>query len=204
MTEKNRCLWAINVPDIYVRYHDMEWGVPVYRDQILFEFLILEGFQAGLSWLTILKKRNNFRNAFDGFDALKISRYNKQKISELLQNSGIIRNKHKINAAIHNARAFLEIQSKFGSFSNYMWRFVDGLPIVNHWKCDRDIPATSTISDQLSKDLYSRGFKFVGSTIMYAHMQAVGMVNDHLIQCFRYQEVIEHYTAESNQHETMA
>ncbi|MBN2103278.1 DNA-3-methyladenine glycosylase I [bacterium] len=193
MTEKARCLWATDVPDIYIRYHDVEWGVPVYNDRILFEFLILEGFQAGLSWLTVLKKREYFRMAFDDFDVYKISQYDENKISELIQNAGIIRNKQKINAAITNARAFLDLQAAFDSFSNYMWRFVDSSPIVNHWKSDQEVPATSSISDQLSKDLYSRGFKFVGSTIMYAHMQAVGMVNDHLIHCFRHQEIIEGY-----------
>ena len=189
MMELNRCTWATNVPEIYTTYHDTEWGVPVHEDRLLLEFLILEGFQAGLSWLTILKKRENFRQAFDGFDAEKISRYHTNKIHLLLNNPGIIRNKLKINAAITNARAFLAVQQEFGSFSKYMWQFVNGRPIINHWKKHEEIPVTSPISDRLSKDLYGRGFKFVGSTIIYAHMQAAGMVNDHLIYCFRHKEL---------------
>ena len=189
MTEKTRCAWATGVPEIYTQYHDTEWGVPVFDDRILFEFLVLEGFQAGLSWLTILKKRKNFRLAFDQFDPEKISRYDQQKIAWLLDNPGIIRNKQKINAAVTNARAFLKVQSEFGSFSDYIWDFADGTPIRNQWKSDREIPARTTLSDRLSQDLYRRGFKFVGSTIVYAHMQATGMVNDHLVTCFRYDEI---------------
>ncbi|MBN1779680.1 DNA-3-methyladenine glycosylase I [bacterium] len=197
MTTPFRCRWATNVPDIYIRYHDTEWGVPVTDDRLLFEFLILEGFQAGLSWLTVLKKRGHFREAFDNFDAEKIGRYSEGKIAELLGNAGIIRNRQKIHAAVTNAGAFLDIQAEFGSFSQYMWRFVDGRPVINHWKEDSDIPATSAISDLLSRDLYERGFKFVGSTIMYAHMQAVGMVNDHLTRCFRHGELAASTKSES-------
>ena len=189
MTDKMRCHWATGVPDIYIRYHDTEWGVPVNDDSLLFEFLILEGFQAGLSWLTVLKKRDNFRRAFDGFNPVRMCRYDDRKISELLDNPGIIRNRLKIRAAITNAKAFLKTQEEFGTFAGYMWRFVEGRPIVNHWKSDRDIPASTPLSDKLSKDLIERGFKFVGSTIMYAHMQAVGMVNDHCIHCFRHREI---------------
>ena len=189
MTEKIRCTWATGAPEIYTHYHDAEWGVPVFNDRILFEFLILEGFQAGLSWLTILKKRENFRLAFDQFDPEKISGYDQQKIAQLLENPGIIRNRLKINAAVTNARAYLNIQSEFKSFSDYIWRFAEGRPIVNHWRTDREIPARSGLSDRISRDLYGRGFKFVGSTIIYAHMQATGMVNDHLVTCFRYREV---------------
>jgi DNA-3-methyladenine glycosylase I len=189
MTEKIRCAWAARVPEIYTQYHDSEWGVPVFDDRILFEFLILEGFQAGLSWLTILKKRENFRLAFDQFDPEKISRFDQHRIAQLLDNPGIIRNRQKINAAVSNARAYLKIQSEFRSFSDYIWRFVEGRPIVNHWKTDREIPARTGLSDTISRDLYKRGFKFVGSTIIYAHMQATGMVNDHLVTCFRYLEV---------------
>lgn len=193
MIEKPRCAWAVNVPEIYIDYHDTEWGVPVKDDRTLFEFLILEGFQAGLSWLTILKKREHFRRAFDGFDPEKIVRYDEKKISELHRDRDIIRNRLKIQAAVTNARAFLGVQSRFGSFSDYMWRFVDGAPILNHWETDSGIPAKTALSEKLSMDLYGRGFKFVGPTIMYAHMQAVGMVNDHLIGCFRHQEIIELY-----------
>jgi DNA-3-methyladenine glycosylase I len=189
MRTLKRCEWAANGPEIYIRYHDEEWGVPVFEDERLFEFLILEGFQAGLSWLTILKKRENFRQAFDGFNALKISRYGDKKIEELLLNPGIIRNKQKIHAAVTNARAFLEVQSEFGSFSDYMWRFVDDRPIVNRIRSLKEMPAVSPVSEKMSKDLIQRGFKFVGPTIIYAHMQAVGMVNDHFTDCFRYTEL---------------
>lgn len=190
MTEKIRCTWATGVPEIYTQYHDTEWGVPVFDDRILFEFLILEAFQAGLSWLTILKKRENFRLAFDQFDPEKISRYDQQKIAQLLENPGIIRNRLKINAAVSNARAFLKIQSEFTTFSDYIWRFAEGRQIVNHCRTDQEIPAKTGLSDKISRDLYQRRFKFVGSTIVYAHMQATGMVNDHLVTCFRYREVI--------------
>jgi len=185
---KKRCQWAGNDP-LYQKYHDEEWGVPVYDDDLLFEFLILEGFQAGLSWITILKKRENFRKAFDNFDYQKIAKYDQQKINELLHNEGIIRNKLKINATITNAKAFIEVQKEFGSFSKYIWSFTGGKPLRNKFKQMGDIPAKTELSDKISKDLKKRGFKFVGSTIVYAHMQATGMVNDHTTDCFRFNEV---------------
>ena len=182
-----RCGWAKN--DLAIRYHDTEWGVPVHDDRKLFEFLILEGAQAGLSWDTILRKRENYRRAFDNFDAKKIARYNEEKIAELLNNEGIIRNRLKISSTIQNAKAFLKIQKEFGSFDKYVWSFVDGKPIVNRRKNLSEVPAKTDVSDKLSKDLKKRGFNFVGSTIMYAFMQATGMVNDHLKSCFRYNEI---------------
>ncbi len=185
---KNRCAWCGEDP-IYVKYHDEEWGVPVYDDHKLFEFLVLESFQAGLSWITILKKRENFRIAFDNFDYQKIAKYDDKKFDELIQNAGIIRNKLKIKATISNAIAFMEVQKEFGSFSKYIWAFVNHKPIDNHWRNLNEIPTKTEISDTLSKDLKKCGFKFVGSTIIYAHMQATGMVNDHVIACFRYKEV---------------
>lgn len=181
--EKQRCDWA-GEQEIYQKYHDEEWGVPVWDDQIHFEFLILESFQAGLSWITILKKRENFRKAFDEFNYKKIALYNEDKIQSLLQNEGIIRNQMKIRAAVNNASAFMEIQNEFGSFTDYIWKFVDGKPLVGNWKSLKEVPATTEISDKLSKDLKKRGFKFVGSTVMYAHMQATGIVNDHILDCF--------------------
>jgi len=187
-----RCEWAGSDP-LYVKYHDTEWGVPVWDDRKLFEFLILEGMQAGLSWLIILRKRENFRKAFDQFDPETIARYDEKKIQALLRDAGIIRNRLKIQAAIANARAFLKIQEEFGSFARYMWRFVDGKPIVNHWRRLSEIPTHSPESDALSRDLKQRGFKFVGTTICYAHMQAVGMVNDHVVNCFRHQEILNQY-----------
>ena len=180
---KNRCTWCLS-SDLYKEYHDNEWGKPVYDDATIFEFLILETFQAGLSWITILNKRENFRLAFDNFDYKKIAHYSDAKQEELLQNSGIIRNKLKVKSAVTNAIAFIEIQNEFGSFSQYIWGFVDGKPIENKPKTLKDVPATSAISDALSKDLKKRGFKFVGSTVMYAHMQATGMVNDHVEDCW--------------------
>lgn len=186
--DKHRCGWCVGDP-LYEAYHDMEWGVPVKDDDTLFEFLILETFQAGLSWITILRKRENFREAFDHFDYKKIAGYSQDKIDELLQNPGIIRNKLKVNATVSNAKAFMGIQEEFGSFSKYIWDFVDGNPIKNAWENYKHAPATSEVSDALSKDLKKRGFKFVGSTVIYAHMQATGMVNDHEIHCFRYHEV---------------
>jgi DNA-3-methyladenine glycosylase I len=171
-------------------YHDHEWGVPVHNDRVWYEFLILEGFQAGLSWRTILLKRENFRQAFDLFDPQKIAIYDDNKVGELLSNPGIIRNQSKIRSSILNARAFLNVQSEFGSFDAYIWRFVDGRPKVNAWKSIEEIPARSPESDSLSKDLIQRGFKFVGSTICYAHMQATGMINDHTTGCFRYKELV--------------
>jgi DNA-3-methyladenine glycosylase I len=188
-TEKTRCAWAVGMDEFYVRYHDEEWGVPVHDDRLLFEFLILEGAQAGLSWRTVLNKRQNYRTAFDNFDAEKIARYGDAKIAKLLNNEGIIRNKLKIHSAVQNAKAFLKVRDEFGSFDAYQWRFVGGRSIVNHLKSIKEVPAKTKISDAMSKDLIARGFKFVGSTICYAHMQAVGMVNDHLVTCFRHKEL---------------
>ncbi|MEE1961308.1 DNA-3-methyladenine glycosylase I [Flagellimonas taeanensis] len=186
--EKHRCGWCVGDP-LYEAYHDTEWGVPVKDDDLLFEFLTLETFQAGLSWITVLRKRDNFRKAFDQFDYKKIATYKQPKIDALLENPGIIRNKLKVHATVSNAVAFMEIQKEFGSFSNYIWGFVDGSPIKNTLENYRHAPATTPISDAISKDLKKRGFKFVGSTVVYAHMQATGMVNDHEIHCFRYHEV---------------
>lgn len=185
---KIRCDWCLGDP-LYEAYHDDEWGKPVYDDDTLFEFLTLETFQAGLSWITVLRKRENFRIAFDEFNYRIISKYNQKKIDSLLQDSGIIRNKLKINATITNAQAFMKIQEEFGSFSKYIWDFVGGKPIKNRFKSLNDIPANTDLSDTISKDLKKRGFKFVGTTVVYAHMQATGMVNDHVINCFRYDEV---------------
>lgn len=184
-----RCSWCGNDP-LYMDYHDKEWGLAIYDDQRLFEFLILETFQAGLSWITVLRKRENFRLAFDNFDYQKIGSYDEKKYEELLLNKGIIRNKLKIKAAISNANAFMEVQNEFGSFSNYIWKFSDGRPIVNQRENLQDVPATTPLSDSISKDLKKRGFKFVGSTVVYAFMQATGIVNDHVTSCFRYKEVI--------------
>ncbi len=186
--DKHRCGWCLG-DSLYESYHDNEWGVPVKDDALLFEFLILETFQAGLSWITILRKRDNFRKAFDAFDYQKIAAYDQAKIDSLLQDSGIVRNKLKINATVSNAKAFMEVQKEFGSFSAYIWGFVDGKPITNSFKNYKDAPANTPLSDAISKDLKKRGFKFVGSTVIYAHMQATGMVNDHEINCFRYHEV---------------
>jgi len=183
----HRCEWPGADPT-YIDYHDREWGVPVHDDRLLFEFLILEGAQAGLSWITILKKRENYRAAFDGFDPTKVARYTDHKIEKLLANPGIVRNTLKINAAVRNARAFLKVQSEFGSFDAYIWRFVDGVPRQNARRSLQEVPARTPESDALSKDLKQRGFSFVGSTIMYAHMQATGMVNDHIVSCFRHAE----------------
>jgi len=186
--ERQRCPWSLGVNDLYLAYHDNEWGVPVRDDQQQFEFLILEGAQAGLSWATVLNKRAGYRRAFDGFDAERIARYGDRKTAELLQNPAIIRNRLKVAAAITNARAYLKVREELGSFSDYLWGFVDGCPIQNRWCRQDDVPATSPESDALSRDLKKRGFKFVGSTIMYAHMQATGMVNDHLVSCYRHAE----------------
>lgn len=188
MSEIKRCGWCVGDP-LYEAYHDLEWGVPVLNDDMIFEFLTLETFQAGLSWITVLRKRNNFREAFDDFDYRKIALYEEPKITELMQNSGIIRNQMKIRAAVSNAREFMKIQDEFGSFSKYIWSFVEGKPIQNKIEHHKEAPATTEISDILSKDLKKRGFKFVGSTVVYAHMQATGMVNDHQKDCFRYHEV---------------
>ena len=187
-----RCAWS-GSDDLYVAYHDKEWGIPEFDDQKLFEMLILEGAQAGLSWITVLKKRENYRNLFDGFDVQKIIAYDDSKVQELLKNKGIIRNRLKIASVISNARAFIEIQSEFGSFSKYIWSFVGGKPIINEWKSLGDIPASTPESDAMGKDLKKRGFKFIGTTICYAFMQAVGMVNDHTTDCFRYREIIAGY-----------
>jgi DNA-3-methyladenine glycosylase I len=184
MEEKTRCKWCVGIA-IYEKYHDEEWGVPVYDDQKLFEFLILETFQAGLSWITILKKRENFKLAFDDFDYKKVALYTEDKIQELLQNAGIIRNQLKIRAEVSNAVAFMKVQDEFGSFSKYIWEFTEGKPINNNRKTLKEVPATTPLSDAISKDLKKRGFKFVGSTVVYAHMQATGMVDDHVDDCWK-------------------
>jgi len=181
-----RCSWPTN--DLAIKYHDEEWGSPLHDDRRLFEFLILEGAQAGLSWDTILRKRENYRRAFDDFDVNKVARYTEKRLAKLLLDEGIIRNRLKIASAVSNAKAFQKVQKEFGSFDKYIWSFVDGKPIVNKWKLTSQVPATSPESDAISKDMKKRGFNFVGSTIMYAHMQATGMVNDHLVSCFRYRE----------------
>jgi len=181
----SRCPWPSDDP-LMIAYHDKEWGVPLHDDQKLFEFMVLDCFQAGLSWRTVLHKRENFRKAFDNFDYRKIAKYDQQKIDSLLQDAGIIRNKAKINGTIQNARCFLEVQKEFGSFDHYIWSFTNGKIVVNKWKSLSELPARSEISDLMSKDLVKRGFKFAGSTICYAFMQAIGMVNDHLTTCFRY------------------
>jgi len=185
---KKRCAWSGTDP-LYIAYHDEEWGVPIHDDRVLFEFLVLEGAQAGLSWSTILRKRDAYRRAFDRFDPRKVARYEKRKVAALLRDAGIVRNRAKIASAIKNAKAFLDVQAEFGSFDAYQWRFVNGRPIQNRWRAEGDIPPRSAESDAMSDDLKSRGFSFVGSTIIYAHMQAVGMVNDHVVTCFRHREV---------------
>jgi DNA-3-methyladenine glycosylase I len=186
--ELQRCEWAGADP-VYIKYHDKEWGVPVYNDRKLFEMLILEGAQAGLSWITILKKRPTYRKAFAGFDPQAIARFDKRKINSLLKDPGIVRNRLKVEATVQNARAFLELKEQQGKFSNFLWQFVDGEPIVNHWRRLKQIPAKTPVSDAMSKALKQQGFKFVGSTICYAFMQAVGMVNDHTTNCFRHAEI---------------
>lgn len=187
-----RCGWSVkdNEP-LYVSYHDEEWGVPVHDDQKLFEFIVLEGAQAGLSWLTILRKREGYRKVFAEFDPQKVARFSESKIKKLLQDASIIRNNLKVRSAVTNAKAFLKVQEEFGSFDKYIWQFTDGKPIVNHWKTLKDIPPRTKESDIMSKDLISRGFKFVGSTICYAHMQATGMVNDHTTECFRHSQLLK-------------
>ncbi len=189
---KTRCGWVNNTFPEYVKYHDEEWGVPVYDDKIHFEFLILEGAQAGLSWSTVLKKRDGYRQAFADFDVDKVAAFSPAQIEALITNPGIIRNKLKIAAAVNNAQRFKEVQTEFGSFNKYIWGFVDNEPVINVWKSSGEVPATSEASDALSKDLKKRGFKFVGSTIIYAHMQATGLINDHYIDCFRHEEVKEY------------
>ncbi|MGI6622028.1 MAG: DNA-3-methyladenine glycosylase I [Clostridiaceae bacterium] len=181
----NRCSWCGN-DELYLKYHDEEWGVPVHDDNKHFEFLVLESAQAGLSWMTILRKRENYRKAYDGFDPIKVAQYDENKISELLQNPGIIRNRRKIESSINNARCFLKIQKEFGSFDNYIWSFVNNKPVKNHWTDISQVPANSELSDKISKDLKARGFRFLGSTIVYSHLQAAGLINDHLISCFKY------------------
>jgi DNA-3-methyladenine glycosylase I len=188
----NRCAWCEN-DELYVEYHDKEWGVPVHNDNKHFEFLVLEAAQAGLSWLTVLKKRENYRAAYDNFAPVKVAKYDEKKLNELLNNPGIIRNQRKIEASINNAKCFLEIQNEFGSFDKYIWQFVESKPMINSWKEISEIPARTELSDNISNDLKTRGFKFVGSTTMYAHMQASGLVNDHVVSCFRYVELIELY-----------
>jgi DNA-3-methyladenine glycosylase I len=184
----HRCPWSEGVSDAYLAYHDNEWGVPAWDDQRQFEFLLLEGAQAGLSWSTVLHRRAGYARAFAGFDALKVSRFTPARVAKLLQDPAIIRNRLKVESAVSNARAFLEVQAQFGTFCKYIWGFVDGKPVQNRWREQSDVPATSAISDALSKDLKKRGFRFVGSTIIYAHMQATGMVNDHIQRCYRQKE----------------
>lgn len=185
---KHRCGWCVG-DDLYEQYHDTEWGTPLRDDGLLFEFLVLETFQAGLSWITILRKRENFRVAFDHFDYKRIAQYDEQKIQDLLQDSGIIRNKLKVRSAVSSAQLFIEVQKEFGSFSNYIWKYVEDTPIQNSWQSYKYCPANTLLSDRISKDLKKRGFKFVGSTVIYAFMQAIGMVNDHEVGCWRYHKV---------------
>lgn len=192
MENKKRCSWP-NGKELDSLYHDTEWGVPVHDDRKLFEFIVLDAFQAGLSWSTILNKRENFRKAFDNFEAGKVARYGKDKMQELMLDSGIIRNQLKIRSTLSNARLFLEVQKEFGSFDHYIWQFVNGKPIVNRWNSLSDIPVSTAESDAMSKDLKKRGFKFVGTTICYAFMQAAGLVNDHVVSCFRHDEIREMY-----------
>ena len=189
MKEVRRCGWASTEDPLYVSYHDKEWGVPVHDDRLLFEFLVLEGAQAGLSWATVLRKRKSYRKAFAGFDPQKVARFDMRKVDSLLKDEGIIRNRLKIESAVANAKAFLKVQEEFGSFDAYIWRFVGGRMKVNHWRSLKEIPAKTSESELMSKDLVGRGFRFVGPTICYAHMQATGMVNDHLVSCFRHREL---------------
>jgi len=188
MKQIDRCKWSVSDP-IYIKYHDKEWGVPVHNDRKIFEMIILDGAQAGLSWLTILRKRENYRKAFDNFDPKKVAKYDKRKIAQLLKNAGIIRNKLKVESSITNAIAFLKVKEEFGTFDKYIWQFVNGKTIVSSWKELKEIPVFTAESDEMSKDLKKRGFKFVGSTICYAFMQAAGLVNDHTVDCFRYKEL---------------
>lgn len=185
-----RCPWCEN-NDLYLKYHDEEWGVPVHDDNRHFEFLILEGVQAGLSWLTVLKKRENYRKAYDNFDPFKIAKYDENKIFQLMNNKGLIRNIRKVEASINNAKKFIDIQKEFGSFDTYIWNFVNNKPIVNYWKNESEIPSKTELSDKVSEKLRDRGFKFVGSTIIYSHLQATGIINDHLIDCFRFNQINE-------------
>ena len=189
MQEKTRCGWCLNF-DQYIQYHDEEWGAPVHNDQVHFEFLILEGAQAGLSWSMILKKREGYKKAFADFDPKKVARFTPARIEKILLDPGVVRNRLKVNAAVNNAKRFLEVQKEFGTFDKYIWGFVGEKPKINRWKNLKEVPATTKESDALSKDLIKRGFKFVGSTVMYAHMQACGLVNDHLVDCWRYRGVM--------------
>lgn len=191
MAEVFRCPWCLKF-DQYIQYHDEEWGIPVHDDRVHFEFLILEGAQAGLSWATILKKREGYRKNFADFDPVKVARFTEKKIEKILLDPSIVRNKLKIHATVNNAKRFLEVQKEFGSFDKYIWQFVNNKPILNNWKSLNQVPATTKESDELSKDLIMRGFKFVGSTVIYAHMQACGLVNDHLVDCFRYKSLVKH------------
>ncbi len=195
MKNLTRCAWVPTDDPLYLQYHDQEWGVPIHDDRLLFEFLLLDGAQAGLSWITILRKRENYRQAYDHFDAEKVARYGEEKITQLLANSGIIRNRRKIEASILNARIFLEIQKEFGSFDRYIWQFVRGKPKINSWQSIKEIPTATPEANSMSKDLKKRGFKFAGPTICYAFMQAAGLVNDHTVDCFRYKELIDRYQA---------
>lgn len=183
-----RCSWCGDDP-LYTKYHDEEWGVPVHDERKHFEFLVLESAQAGLSWITILRKRENYRIAYDNFDPAKVANYSEDKINELLQNNGIVRNRRKIEASINNAKMFLNIQKEFGSFDNYIWKFVNYRPVINSLESISDVPATSALSDEVSKDLKKRGFKFLGSIIIYSHLQATGIINDHIMNCFRYNDL---------------
>ena len=187
----NRCPWSEQNGELYIKYHDEEWGVPVHDDIKHFEFLILEINQAGLSWKTVLTKRDNYRKAYDNFDPRTVAKYDEENVTQLLNNVGIIRNRRKIEASIQNARRFLDIQREFGSFDRYIWAFVDNKPVVNSWKYDQDIPSKTILSDTVSNDLKRRGLKFIGSTIIYAHLQATGIVNDHIIDCFRYKQLLD-------------
>ena len=187
-----RCQWCEG-DQLYIKYHDEEWGAPVHDESRHFEFLVLESAQAGLSWLTVLRKRENYRNAYGDFDPSTVAKYGPKKIKYLLQDNGIIRNRRKIEASVHNARRFLEVQKEFGSFDAYLWRFVNNTPIVNSWKDVSEIPPRSPVSDEIAGDLKSRGFLFLGSTIIYSYMQALGLVNDHIVKCFRYREVMNHH-----------
>jgi len=191
MAEVFKCPWCLKF-DQYIQYHDEEWGIPVHDDRVHFEFLILEGAQAGLSWATILKKREGYRKNFADFDPVKVARFTEKKIEKILLDPSIVRNKLKIHATVNNAKRFLEVQKEFGSFDKYIWQYVNNKPILNNWKSLNQVPATTKESDELSKDLIMRGFKFVGSTVIYAHMQACGLVNDHLVDCFRYKSLVKH------------
>jgi DNA-3-methyladenine glycosylase I len=188
MSKEKRCTWVGDDP-LYKRYHDEEWGLPCYDDQTLFEFLTLEGAQAGLSWITILRKRENYRRRFAQFDPIKVARFSQKKVENLLQDPGIVRNRLKVESTVTNAKAFLKIQEQYGSFSDYLWRYVEGEPITNHWRTVKQVPASTPLSDQISKDLKKAGFRFVGTTICYAYMQAIGLVNDHTTDCFRHKEI---------------